>query len=213
MTEALVLRTARITNPNAFYLQEVQDLFLAWNHDPEKWLSAVGEILADRGACIVGAVGERLAGLALISLPNKMVTDCQVIHFHCDGGPKLRRMMVQEVVNFVQNRGYTGFIAVNGTGKPDSVWARAFRGAGVARTFGSVVEFKFDERTIRRINSEANLDARGPDIPGNRRVARNVRKRPNGSNQQRRPTVHRPARRPARPKPANRAKRNGKRGV
>lgn len=58
---------------------------------------------------------------------NELQQVVQVLHIHSEGGRKETNALVGAVLNFVKEQGYNTLRAVNGSGRRDDVWARAFR--------------------------------------------------------------------------------------
>jgi hypothetical protein len=213
MTQPIPYRVARVENPLALQIPEVMDLLERWSPDPQRWWPILDLVRLDTGGVLVGAVGQDLCALAIVTLPVETGTSCpQIAHFHCDGGAKLRNLLVRGVVDFLREKGYGFFWAMNQSGAADSTWARAFRLAGEARRIGTVMEFtlpgaKKDASAVRRVNTVLHADKH--DAAGDRsspgglgehavkpvrarrrtRVGRPVRGKPN----RRRNTVSKPA--------------------
>jgi hypothetical protein len=139
---------AKIENPQAFGLPEVVEHLERWQGTkPKLWLELVKGVQA--GTCVVwgGGTDGKLHGLAIVALPiDALAANPQVLHFHCTGGPRLRDLMVRAVVDFLLDKGYTGMWAINQSGKPDSVWSRAFAAAGKSRPIGSIMAFDLEKR-------------------------------------------------------------------
>ena len=171
MTQPIPYRVARVENPLALQFPDVMELLSRWEPLPNRWWPLVDMIQNQTGAILVGAVGQDLCGLVILTLPVEAGTNCpQIAHFHCDAGPKLRNQMVRGVVDFLREKGYVSFWAMNQSGAADSTWARAFRLAGEARRIGTVMEFtlpgdeneRSTERTVRRGDTDLQAGERDP---------------------------------------------------
>ena len=66
---------------------------------------------------------------AMIYIParNALEQVPQVMHFYSEGGRKETRALVDEVLNTVKAKGYNTLRAINGSGRRDAAWLRAFR--------------------------------------------------------------------------------------
>lgn len=62
----------------------------------------------------------------IIVLPQNPLQVPQVVHFYSEGAPQ-RRALVAKVLAFMKENGYNKFWGINGSGKSDAVWTRAFR--------------------------------------------------------------------------------------
>jgi hypothetical protein len=69
------------------------------------------------------------AAFCILALPQTALDDPQVLHFYAEK-PALRHALVSTVLAFVRSQGYNKLIAINGSGKDDEVWTRAFRHEG-----------------------------------------------------------------------------------
>lgn len=140
-----------LSNPEAMLREDVQDLFR--RAFPEGGLVApdgfdsvaedfVKLVLDNNSEVLVAADKTGLKGLAIILYPDSpIIPTPQVFHLYCQGSFRAKDTLVQAVVDKVREKGYTRMWAINGTGKPDAVWARAFRKAGQPKPVGSVMEF------------------------------------------------------------------------
>jgi len=146
--------TAILRNPAALATPEVGDLF-ARAFPPGgllgEWKEAAPDfvpwVLSPHVRIILGAEGGELRGLAVVVLPNdKILPLPQVVHFFNDGSVKMRAALIDAVLDICREMGYDRFQAINGTAKPDSVWARTFRRAGAARRIGGILEFEVREK-------------------------------------------------------------------
>lgn len=147
------MNVVEVINPQALTAKPVQDFMFEAVR-----ASSVGEpdlaqaannlitaILSKNTAVFVGTEDQMFKSLAIVSLPSPGEAQVpQVPHFYNAGSPKLKRETVQKVVDFVIEKGYNSFWAINGTGTADSVWARSFRRAGKSHKIGSIMEFTIE---------------------------------------------------------------------
>ena len=86
--------------------------------------------------------GEYL-GIAVVALPeSKLDPFPQIIHLYSEGPIRNRKVIIQAVVDFMEERGYTKVWAVNYTGKPDKVYQRVMKPQGwEVKPIGSIMEF------------------------------------------------------------------------
>lgn len=89
----------------------------------------------------VGVEQGRMVGCLMAFCPDEVeLLLPQVLHFHNDGSPSLRRAMIAEWLAFCRSKGHVKAWAINGSDRPDSLWARAMRAAGEWRRVGSIME-------------------------------------------------------------------------
>lgn len=141
-------RVVRLTNPEAFKREEVQELFRkAFEKNPLADYDAVlGELImmpADpMVGLFVGAEKGELRGLCIATLPRSALTPAPTVyHFYNAGSAKLRAALVTATVDFFLGAGYTRFWTINATGRGDEAHAKLFREAGEAKRIGSFLEF------------------------------------------------------------------------
>jgi hypothetical protein len=141
------LRVMRIESPFALSELAIMQQLHKWTQDQNRWIALAQGMQEGIVAFFVASSRpDRLEGFFAIALPVDGLQDMpQVIHFQCEGGVKLRRKMVQEVVAFVRAAGYTTFAAINGSGVPDEIWVRAFREGGEIVSRQTLFEFKVKE--------------------------------------------------------------------
>lgn len=151
------VRVLRLRNLAALKNEAVQELLIRGLHnyagslDPAvvpQMVKAVGQAIGDeRHAVLVGLQDDKLLSFAIVTTPSRAFDLLpQVAHFYNTGSNALKRAMIDRIVEFVSENGYSSFLAVNATGSPDSVWARAFHRAGKARVVGSILEFEVGKR-------------------------------------------------------------------
>lgn len=175
-----------MTNPKALLAEEVQSLF---REALEKTILAPGgfeevaedivHLIETPGAYVlIGEENNELKALSITVLPESKIQPWpQVLHIFNKGSPKMRDMIIKGTVDFVKEKGYDRFWAVNGSGKSDVVWAHTFRKAGKSTKIGSILEFQItDERdikdSVRRQRHQVNKHA---NRRGSARTARTKR--------------------------------------
>ncbi len=142
-------RIVRLTNPAAFDRPEVQRLFTrAFETNPladypESEAELRQAATAEHVAMLIGAEKGKLRALAIACLPLSTLTPLPTVyHFYNRGSAILRDALVDAVVDFFLQSGYTRFLAVNGTGRSDKAYAKLFSRAGEVQQIGSMLEFK-----------------------------------------------------------------------
>lgn len=162
------MQVVRLHNPHALAELEVMRLLAKWAPEPHRWLSLAQQL--ERGdAALWGASTrpEKLEGMFIVQWPLDALQDMpQVAFFYCEGGVKLRRKMIQEMVAAIRAAGYTSFAAINDSGASDDVWCRTFRECGPVKRIATLFEFNVEteEEANVRHNQEAiwGLKAREP---------------------------------------------------
>lgn len=105
---------------------------------PEKFATMVAD---PRYRFLIGVEDTELKALACIFLPSgDENVHAQIVQFYNDGSTKLRRHLVDQIVEVLKSAGHDKVWAINQTGAPDSIWARMFRRAGEAKRVGSIME-------------------------------------------------------------------------
>ncbi len=144
-------RIVRLTNPAAFDRPEIQRLFTrAFEHNPfANYPESDAELrqaaTQEHVAILIGAEKGRLKALAIACLPLSSLTPLPTVyHFYHSrkGSAALRNALVDAVVDFFLQSGYTHFLAINGTGRSDEAYMKLFSRAGEASRIGSMLEFK-----------------------------------------------------------------------
>ncbi len=142
---------ARLTNPAAFDRPEVERLFTrAFEHNPLASFPECKEELrvaagAEHVAILIGAEEGKLHSLAIACLPLNALTPLPTVYFfyhNKKGSALLRNALVDAVVDFFLQSGYTRFLAINETGRSDEAYGKLFRRAGETQRIGSRLEFK-----------------------------------------------------------------------
>ncbi len=142
-------RIVRLTNPAAFDRPEVQRLFTrAFETNsladyPESEAELRQAATAENVAMLIGAEKGKLRALAIACLPLSTLTPLPTVyHFYNRGSAMLRNALVDAVVDFFLQAGYTRFLAINETGRSDKAYAKLFSRAGEAQRISSMLEFK-----------------------------------------------------------------------
>lgn len=153
MTE---VKVARLVDPKWFAEKRVQRLFhdafagspvFPGGFDPIAKDLVLLCAKPDASVFLIGEEDGALKGLALILMPTNALTPLpQVGHFYNGGSRDLRKKLTRAVVDVVKAAGYTKFWTINATGKPDSVWARAYRSAGTGTPIGGLIEFDIEKK-------------------------------------------------------------------
>ena len=141
-------RVVRLTNPEAFKREEVQDLFrAAFEANPmADYEKALGELTALPAdplvGLFIGAEAGKLQGLSIACLPRSALTPVPSVYlFYNDGSAKLRDALVKATVDFFLEAGYTTFWAINTASENDEAYGKLFHKAGKALRIGSFLEF------------------------------------------------------------------------
>ena len=128
--EAL-MRRAFLDRPASIDFDKAQADFEALIND-ERTGAFIG-VDDDAVICAVGII--MLPQNALVSVPQALV-------MYNEGPAAVKNAVLDAVVDFVKQAGYTTYWALNRTGRDDAVWARAFRRAGDATKIASVMQFE-----------------------------------------------------------------------
>lgn len=146
----MAVQVAELRDPKYFGLRAIQRLFHDAFADSRLFPGGFEAMLEDvilmvtdpNTSLLVGLEEDIPKGLLIICFPTNKVTRLpQILHFYNGGGTQLRKKLLKDGVALVKARGYTKVWAINGTRKPDSVWARTFRVAGPAEPIGGILEF------------------------------------------------------------------------
>lgn len=142
------MKIAPIENWEAFMLPPVCAALATWTKRTQDWTTLVHKVVAGKAMCLAGSnTPDKVEALSIIVWPEEgdpFYPLPLVHHFHCNGGAKLRAKMVRATVAFLHAHGYTAFTAINVSGAPVEVWARAFSDAGFPHPIATVYEFKKD---------------------------------------------------------------------
>lgn len=146
------MQIIRVRNPGAardpalkdFMLEALASSQMPWS-DPEAVVpELLGRALSPSGALHLALDGGQYRGVAITTMPSGPVDELpRVVLFYVRKGSKkgLRQALIQGVVDFLKENHYTKGWAINGTGRPDSLYARMFRKAGKIKKVGSIMEF------------------------------------------------------------------------
>ena len=143
-------RVVRVTNPEAFQVPEVKDLFVrSFKDNPfldlsdEKLAEFAVLVLDPRvGVFVAGEKGE-MVGLVIVMLPkSKLDKMPHIPHFANFGTGKSRDALINAMLDFMLESGYTRFWGINATGKGDEAYLKVFKLAGKATRIGSMLEFE-----------------------------------------------------------------------
>ena len=146
MTEVFV---TQIRNPLAYTLPEVQALFdrafedLPYVTGKQVVAVLLGHIEDDDLAAFMAEEDGRPVGMmVLIGDSYPLYPTAQIYHFFNEGTPKVRRALIERIMEWMREHGHTEFFGSNVGDKPDSVWLRAFRVGGKGEKVGTIYKFK-----------------------------------------------------------------------
>ena len=160
-----------IFNPAALDIPEVKAALNKWAI-ASQWQDQLRTQMSLGGAVvIVGTANDtQIDAAAIVTLPQAFTdTIPWVVHFHNDGPRALTHKLVEGVLDFVRQSGYTAYKAFNQSGKPDKVWLRAFKQGGKPHFIGSAYTFDL---------TKDNVDVRRNSVggSGSRDRSKSVRK-------------------------------------
>ena len=139
------LRVELVTKIEGLDHEEMVAQLMQWRADPEVWYALTLDIVAGKTKVWVGSLdGKTLAGMLILTLPDGLADMPQVAHFQCSGGAALRNEMITALVAFLRSAGYTHYLAINNSSRPDKAWMRAFRKGGKMKKVSSVIEFTLE---------------------------------------------------------------------
>ena len=145
------MSTIRVFNPKAVFVPAIADLFRRGFADspvvPGGFDEAIHEfvnIIQDpKSGVFLASEDATPVGFLIVSLPrNALVPYPQVLHLYSEGKPKVAEGLIDMGLAFITSHGYTRFWALNASRKPDEVWMRALRHAGVATPLATLMEFE-----------------------------------------------------------------------
>lgn len=146
------MEVVQIKNPNALMIPEVGDLLqkaltITQRVPPERMEAVAPDIIrmvADPNSFLfLGEEGGHFRLLILGNLPTSaLFPHAIILSFYNEGSRALKVLGTQKVLDLMSSRGYNTAWAVNGTGKPDRAWVRAFQHPGIAKVtpMGTVFE-------------------------------------------------------------------------
>lgn len=147
------MQTIHVKNPRAladptlrlFLVEALSSSTLPYE-DPEAAAEALwAQVVAGQGAMHLALEGGIYWGVALTLLPNGPLNGAPrvVVFYVRKRAPKgTKSGLIQALVDYIRENGYTWGWAINATGSRDSVYKRAFRKAGKIRKLGSIMEFQ-----------------------------------------------------------------------
>lgn len=141
-----------IQNPAAFAIPEVVALFGKAFRSGEP-TSATNVIMELRTLCQLPSVAVLIGwedaipkALAIMVEPATALFQCpHVYHFYCCGGAALRNKVLDAMVDWTRQKGYTGMSGSNWTGRSDKTFERVFRRAGRAERIGAAYRIQVNE--------------------------------------------------------------------
>lgn len=146
------MQIIRVRNPGAtrdpalqdFMLEALTSVQMAWSAPEAVVPELLERALSPMGALHIAMDRGQYRGISITTLPSGPVDELpRVVLFYVRRGSKkgLRQALIQGVVDFLKENHYTKGWAINGTGRPDSLYARMFRKAGKIKKVGSIMEF------------------------------------------------------------------------
>ena len=95
-------------------------------------------------ALFIGWEDNKLSGLSLVFAPDDVdLIRPQFSLFYSEGSSKIKAALLDAGIEFIKSKGHMEAWGVNGTDKPDSVWARTFRRVGNWSRVGSIMKVEF----------------------------------------------------------------------
>ena len=139
----------RLQNPNALVSPE----FRAFLKRSVKREALLGEddllgvlhsgMSSPNFAALVGVEGGAFKALTLVTLPSQPAQPQPYVqHFYNEGTAALRDALLEAMVDFIVQGGYTKFLAVNLADRDFKAWAKTFQKAGKSTELGRLVEFE-----------------------------------------------------------------------
>jgi hypothetical protein len=155
----------KLSNPRGLLLPEVQDLInlglkplFDQGLDPsEVWLELVRWVAAGANSCsavFIGHENGKFLSFLLLEAPKPPFDPYpNVVFFQNLGSNSLRRAMIKQLVDHLQQTGHKTVSFHNGAKVPDSVYIRTLCKTGSAKATGSRILWRWgnDEGTIRRL--------------------------------------------------------------
>lgn len=148
------MQTLRLRNPKALEIDSINALFaraLASTAFPIMAVSSpeIARLISDPHAHVqIGIENDKdPRGVSITVLPeNPLDQRPQVPLFYVDKGAKIRKPLIQGIVDFVRENGYTTFWAINFTGHSDKAWSKVMAPVGWGiKPVGSIMEFGLNE--------------------------------------------------------------------
>ena len=144
-----------IKNPNALKVPDVWTLFkemfdasgpnrlMAGGADAVA-LDIASDILSDETGIFIAYEDGTPVGMSYINThTNPWHPHPEWLGWYNKGSKQTARELADAGVAFIRQSGYTTFRAFNGSGRPDSVWARSFRRVTKSsQRLGAVMEFE-----------------------------------------------------------------------
>ena len=137
-----------VRNEGILHLPEFWELGIHAFEDPRfpPFAHMQDELLGIIRSPTTALILEPFKALAILALPSGVspfAPDPQMVYFFNLGTPKDKAAVLQASVDFLHKRGYNRAIALNQSGKPDEVWAKALTPQGwTARHKASLYEFE-----------------------------------------------------------------------
>lgn len=141
----------RLQNPNILTDPGFLGLLTRWSQSfgmpaPHHMVGDLGRIMtSDKAALFAGMERiDKWLAMGIVFLPEgPLNTTPQLAYFYNEGSPELRRILAQTMVDFVKQKGYTRFMALNHTGHSDKAWSKVMQVQGwTPAKVGSIMEFE-----------------------------------------------------------------------
>ena len=128
----------------AFQEAEVIEQLTRWTQDPNVILQFAADCVVGNAFCLV-AGDKRLQGLLAVTLPPRNLMEAPLcLHLQADN-QKVKKALINRGLAILRELGYTRFAAINGTGKNDRAWERAFAGGGTPIRTGTMYLFGMEQ--------------------------------------------------------------------
>ncbi len=145
------INVIRLVHPDSFQLIDIQNLvhnaFESIDDviDTEQLMNSMVDFVLKDNICILaGQEDYKWKGLAIVT-ESPLYREPQVFHFYSSGSSKLRKAMIESVVEWVKEQGYNGFWTSNINGEEkDSAFKRLFKRAGTPQKMGTIFRFEVE---------------------------------------------------------------------
>lgn len=144
-----MFQIVRTLNPKALDVPQINALFarafegsIIADGDFRSNVDEFRTLIADpTSGVFLGAEKGFFKALGIILLPTgKLIPAPQILHFYNEGSLGLKRALMTHGIDFLREKGYNSFWAINGAGIDEKLWKRAFRGAGAFEPIGTLVK-------------------------------------------------------------------------
>lgn len=145
------INVIRLIHPASFQMVDIQNLVsrafesMKDTMNTDLLMDTMMKRATDPNVCVIaGQEDLKWKGLVIIN-DSVMYREPQVFHFYNKGSSKLRKALLDSMVEWVKERGYNGFWTsnINGT-ETDSAFKRLFKRAGKPKKMGTVFRFEVE---------------------------------------------------------------------